>query len=219
MKQTAIGYIRISTDKQETQAQASAITEAVARSDMKLERLVEETVSSRKKERQVFGLIEELKAGQVLVCYELSRLGRSLTEILNIVEAVKRRKASIWILSPDMKLGSGLSSGQEIQAETMIFALGLGSRIERDLISERTKNALRERRSQGVTLGRPKGRGKKVEKAIASKGIEIEKFIEVGLSAVKIGKLLGVDRRTVTDYLNSKKQVKQDEKKRDRKQA
>ncbi len=205
MKRNAIAYIRVSTSKQETEAQLSAITLAVSKVGLQLTEVVEETISSRKKDREIYRVVERLSAGDTLYAYELSRIGRSLSEVLNIVETVKSKKASLVILSPQpMKLGFGLTSAEEIQAETMIFALGIGSRIERDLISERTKNALRERRSQGVTLGRPIGRGKKVEKAIASKGLEIDKLIEFGLSATKIGKLLEVDRRTVSAYIQER---------------
>ena len=208
----AIGYIRVSTEKQEVQAQQSAISDAVAKHEnMKLIRVESETISSRKADRQIYGVIETLKAGQVLVVYELSRLGRSLTEILNIVEAVKKRRSSIWVLSPEMKLGTGLSSGEEIQAETMIFALGIGARIERDLISERTKNALRERKAQGVKLGRPVGEGKKVEALAKEKNMnisEIDNLLSKGLSPVKMGSLLGCDARTVRAYLRTVKAVK-----------
>lgn len=214
-RKKAVGYIRVSTSKQEAEAQLTAIEKAVARSNMKLEEVVEETISSRKKDREIYQVVERLGSGDTLFVYELSRLGRSLSEVLNIIETVKSRKASLVILSPnEMTLGYGLNSAQEIQAETMIFALGIGSRIERDLISERTKNALRERRSQGVKLGRPKGRGEKVRKAITEKGVDIDKLREMGLSVSKIGSLLEIDRRTVSEYFNEKEKQKKHEKRK-----
>ena len=154
----AIGYVRVSTNKQDSENQKSAIHEAVLKlKDTKLDCIHEEIISSRKDARQIYSIVESLKENDTLIVYELSRLGRSIGQIHKIVEVVKEKKASILVIVNDIKLGFGLTKNEELMSSALIFALGLGAQIERDLISERTKNALRARKEQGVVLGRPKG--------------------------------------------------------------
>jgi len=211
----AIGYVRVSTNKQDSENQKSAIHEAVLKlKDTKLDCIHEEIISSRKDDRQIYSIVESLKENDILIVYELSRLGRSIGQIHKIVEVVKEKKASILVIVNDIKLGFGLTKNEELISSALIFALGLGAQIERDLISERTKNALRARKEQGVVLGRPKGLGKKVEQAIIEKGLkedmiksQIEKKI---FNASSLARLLDVDKRTVREYIkaNSSKGIK-----------
>jgi len=215
----AFGYVRISTSKQDLENQRQAIKKAVYDMDetdmdeTKLIETYEETISSRKEKREIFKIVENLKESDILIVYELSRLGRSIGEIHKIVETVKEKKANIFIIVNNLKLGYGLSKNEELTSSAMIFALGLGAQIERDLISERTKNALKARKEQGVKLGRPAGKGRKVEAILKEKNVDIEGLKNIGLSAVKIGKLIGVDRRTVSDYLIEQEKKKQEARK------
>jgi len=201
----AIGYVRVSTNKQDSENQKSAIHEAVLKlKDTKLSIIHEEVISSRKDDRQIYEIVENLKENETLIVYELSRLGRSIGQIHKIIEVVKEKKASILVIVNDLKLGYGLTKDESIKSDVMIFALGLGAQIERDLISERTKNALRARKEQGVTLGRPKGLGKKVEQVIKDKGLSLEviqNYMKIGLSATKISEQLDIDKRTVREYI------------------
>lgn len=204
----AIGYVRVSTNKQDSENQKSAIHEAVLKlKDTKLDCIHEEIISSRKDDRQIYNIAESLKENDTLIIYELSRLGRSMGQIYKIVETVKEKKANIFVIVNDLKLGFGLSKNEEMTSNVYMFALSLASQLERDLISERTKNALRARKEQGVTLGRPKGLGKKVEQAIIEKGLkedmiksQIEKKI---FNASSLGRLLDVDKRTVREYIKA----------------
>jgi len=209
MMKKAFGYVRISTCKQDLENQRQAIKKAVYDMDeTKLIETYEETISSRKEKREIFKIVENLKESDILIVYELSRLGRSIGEIHKIVETVKEKKANIFIIVNNLKLGYGLSKNEELTSSAMIFALGLGAQIERDLISERTKNALKARKEQGVKLGRPAGLGKKVEQAISEKGMkeqDIKKLIEKGvLNASSLGRLLDVDKRTAGNYIKAK---------------
>lgn len=207
----AIGYVRVSTNKQDSENQKSAIHEAVLKlKDTKLDCIHEEIISSRKDDRQIYSIVESLKENDTLIVYELSRLGRSIGQIHKIVEVVKEKKASILVIVNDIKLGFGLTKNEELMSSALIFALGLGAQIERDLISERTKNALRARKEQGVILGRPKGLGKKVEQAITEKGLNettIKTQIENKIfNASSLARLLDVDKRTVREYIKSNTQ-------------
>mgnify|MGYP001338165496 FL=1 len=208
-QKTAIGYVRVSTNKQDTDAQEGAILKTAHGKNLKLENIEQETISSRKQDRKIYGVADSLKAGQVLIVYEMSRLARSIPEVYEIVKRVKARKASILIISPvEIWLGAGLDPQQEMNSDLYIFMLGQCANMEKRLIAERTKNALRARKEQGVKLGRPAGKGRKVEAILKEKNVDIEGLKNIGLSAVKIGKLIGVDRRTVSDYLKAIEQEK-----------
>lgn len=158
-QKTAIGYVRVSTNKQDTDAQEGAILKTAHGKNLKLENIEQETISSRKQDRKIYGVADSLKAGQVLIVYEMSRLARSIPEVYEIVKRVKARKASILIISPaEIWLGAGLDPQQEMNSDLYIFMLGQCANMERRLIAERTKNALRARKEQGVKLGRPAGK-------------------------------------------------------------
>ena len=204
MKQ-AIGYVRVSTSEQEVEAQKAAINEAAARQGVKVSRFVEEVISSRKAERKIYEVVHGLKEGETLIVYELSRLARSIGEVFEIVQEIKRRKANLWILKPEVRTGIG---GNDLQADMLMFALSTAAQIERDLISERTKNSLRALKAQGVKLGRPEGKGRKVEEAAAKKKVVPEALIESYknriLTAAAIARLLDLDQRTVRAWLKLK---------------
>ena len=205
MKQ-AIGYVRVSTSEQEVEAQKAAINEAAARQGVKVSRFVEEVISSRKAERKIYEVVHGLKEGETLIVYELSRLARSIGEVFVLVQEIKRRKASLWVLKPEIRTGIG---GNDLQADMLMFALSTAAQIERDLISERTKNSLRAKRAQGVKLGRPEGKGRKVEDAAAKKKVVPEALIESYknkiLTAAAIARLLDLDQRTVRAWLKDVK--------------
>jgi len=201
----AIGYVRVSTSEQEVEAQKAAINEAAARQGVKVSRFVEEVISSRKAERKIYEVVHGLKEGETLIVYELSRLARSIGEVFEIVQEIKRRKASLWVLKPEIRTGIG---GNDLQADMLMFALSTAAQIERDLISERTKNSLRAKKAQGVKLGRPEGKGRKVEEAAAKKKVVPEALIESYknriLTAAAIARLLDLDQRTVRAWLKLK---------------
>jgi len=192
----------VSTSEQEVEAQKAAINEAAARQGVKVSRFVEEVISSRKAERKIYEVVHGLKEGETLIVYELSRLARSIGEVFEIVQEIKRRKASLWVLKPEIRTGVG---GNDLQADMLMFALSTAAQIERDLISERTKNSLRAKKAQGVKLGRPEGKGRKVEEAAAKKKVVPEALIESYknkiLTAAAIARLLDLDQRTVRAWL------------------
>jgi DNA invertase Pin-like site-specific DNA recombinase len=198
----AIGYCRVSTDKQEVQAQENAINELCAREGMKVS-FVTETVSSRKQERKIHEVIENLKEGETLVVYEASRLARSTTELFSYIQSIKQKGANIFIIKPELRISA---KGSNINSEAILFALGIASQIERDMISERTRNALQAKKKEGVILGRPKGRGKKIEQMENAQ--ELVKMYQIGLSFTKLAKYAGTDKRTVSEFLKAQGHIK-----------
>jgi len=155
---------------------------------------VVETVSSRKEKREVYQVVESLKAGDILVVTELSRLARSAIELDEICAKVIRAGATLKSLSPDFTVDGS------IQGQTMKFAIGISAQMERDFISERTKSALKARKAEGVKLGRPKGQSKLNER----RG-EIEKYLGLGINKSAIAKLLGCSRSALLNWLASNK--------------
>lgn len=195
----AVGYIRVSTDRQEVENQKAAINAAAASEGMKVA-YTEEQISSRKEDRQIYKVIESLKPDDTLIVYELSRLARSITEIFSILEMIKKKKAALWVLKPEIRTGGE----SDLQSSMLVFAFSVAAQVERDLISERTKNALRARKAAGMKLGRPEGKGQKVEAAAEAAGIKLEQlqaYYDLNISAASIARLLKLDRRTVSAWL------------------
>lgn len=199
----AVGYVRVSTVKQDHDSQMEAIRAAAKGAGLRV-KFVEETVSSRKAERQIYSVVEGMAKGETLIVFELSRLARSIGEVFELVQAIKRRGGALWVLKPEIKIGSGVNG---LQGDMLLFALGVAAQVERDLISERTKNALQERKRKGVKLGRPEGRGLKVATAIEERGMsetEIRGYLEGGvMTTAGVARMLGMDPRTVREWVRT----------------
>lgn len=153
-----IAYLRISTGAQDLNAQKLELLEYSRRNDIKIDMFIEVEVSSRKstKDRKIDKLLEQLQSGDLLLVSELSRLGRSVGQIIQIVDALIKKQVLLVAVKESIKI----NGKQNIQTKTMITMFGLFAEIERDLISERTKQGLAAARKSGKTLGRPKGYGK-----------------------------------------------------------
>ena len=202
----AVGYIRVSTDKQEYDAQRAAISEAAAKEGYNEDNItyIEETVSSRKAERAIYDIIRTMQAGTVIITYEVSRLARNMMELAAIVQEIKTKGGGLWIVLENIRIG--LSDADNTNSEFILLALGLAAQLERKLISERTRNALRQRKKEGVTLGRPAGRGRKVEEALKERGLTRERIVDlrtgvIKVSVTKLAKMAGVNRLTMDEWL------------------
>jgi len=151
-----IAYLRISTIDQDIEKNKSDILKLA--NDKKLGNVdfIEEKISGRVswKNRKIYNIIEESKEGDNIIVSELSRLGRSMLEIMEILSIASDKKVSIYSVKGDWKLDSSIQS----KIIAMVFAMA--SEIERELISVRTKEALRVKKEKGIQLGRPKGTGK-----------------------------------------------------------
>ncbi|MBT4089379.1 MAG: recombinase family protein [Deltaproteobacteria bacterium] len=194
---TTTAYIRISTEKQEVENQKHRINEYAAGQGIKIDNWIIETVSSRKADREIYQLIDNLEPGDKIIVTELSRLGRSgVTEVFKILGTIQDKKASLSVIQDGIEIDAGEMS---TQAEVMVFALGIASKLERELISERTKAALKSRKDQGVKLGRPEGYS-----VLNGREPELDKYLKLGINKSAIAKLMGVSRGAVYNFLNKR---------------
>lgn len=190
------GYIRVSTDGQDTENQKFEITKFGYNNGFLIDKWVDETVSGTKQpDKRLLGeLLQKMKAGDRIVCSELSRLGRSLFMIMDILNICMKRDVQVWTIKDNYRLGDDISS------KVLAFAFGLSAEIERNLISQRTKEALNRKRAEGVILGRPSGsRSKRVK--LTGKEAEIINLLEKRVSVSAIARVTGVHRLTLSAFI------------------
>jgi len=190
------GYIRVSTDKQTVENQRYELNQFCEKSILVIDKWIEETISGSKnlKDRKLGQLLKRMKKGDILICSELSRLGRNLLMIMGILNECMNRDIQVWTIKDNYRLGS------DINSKVLAFAFGLSAEIERNLISQRTKEALARKKAEGVILGRPKGR-KSAKKKLTGKEIQIKELLAKRVSFSAIGRILGVHRLTVSEFI------------------
>lgn len=190
------GYIRVSTDKQTVENQRYEINQFCDRQETVINRWIEETISGKKKveDRKLGKLLKRMKKGDILICSELSRLGRNLLMIMGVLNECMNRDIQVWTIKDNYRLGSDISS------KVLAFAFGLSAEIERNLISQRTKEALARKRAEGVILGRPKGSKSKKTK-LTGQEKKIQELLDKRVSYSAIGRILGVHRLTVSTFV------------------
>lgn len=185
-------YLRVSTIKQDRDNQRHGILEFAANRKLLVDEWVEETVSGRKPvaERQLGQLLERLTAEDVLIVAEISRLGRSIMEVMSLLHRLIERQVRVYSCKEGFELADNINS------KVLAFAFGLAAEIERQMISQRTKEALARRKSEGKTLGRPTGSKNAVTK-LTGKEAEIRVLLDKRIPKAAIGRIYGVSRGTV----------------------
>lgn len=196
------GYIRVSTDKQDYDNQKHGILEYCNRLKISPIEFVTETISSRVKleERDINRLLGDLKDGDILVTSELSRLGRSILEVMTIFKSLTERGVTTHIIKGGFVING---TDNKIQSSVLIFAFGLSAEIERELISQRTKEALQRRKSEGVVLGRKKGAV--IKSKLDGKEEQIIDLVSKGVPVASIAKIFGCARGTLVNFIASRK--------------
>ena len=193
------GYIRVSSDKQTVKNQQFEIESFCKREGIIINLWIEETISGTKSvdKRKLGGLLKKMRKDDILICSELSRLGRNLLMIMGILNECMNRDIQVWTIKDNYRLGSDISS------KVLAFAFGLSAEIERNLISQRTKEALARKKAEGVILGRPKG-SKSARTKLTGQEKEIQKLLDRKVSYSAIGRILGVHRLTVSAFVKEK---------------
>lgn len=195
------GYLRVSTDEQDAKNQALGVKEKAKQLGLSITKWIEDNGVSGTKEpedRKLGIILKMMKPGDVIIASELSRLGRKTFMVMRILEHCMKNEVKVYTVK------DGYELGDNIQSKVLAFAFGLASEIERDLISQRTKEALARKKAEGMILGRPKGsKGKKNK--LSSHKYQIEKMISNNTSQCEIARLLGVHRHTVSAFIKSQK--------------
>ncbi|MDI6034788.1 master DNA invertase Mpi family serine-type recombinase [Flavobacterium sp. LB2P84] len=190
------GYIRVSTDRQTVENQRYEISEFCKKQEISVDKWIEETISGTKEveNRKLGKLLNKMKKEDVLICSELSRLGRSLLMIMGILNQCMQNEVQVWTIKDNYRLGNDISS------KVLAFAFGLSAEIERNLISQRTKEALARKKAEGVILGRPIGR-KSTKTKLSGKENKIRELLNKKVSYSAISRILNVHRLTVTNFI------------------
>jgi DNA invertase Pin-like site-specific DNA recombinase len=167
---------------------------------LSIDRWIEETVSSTKKlsDRKLGALIERMHEDDILIVSELSRLGRSLLEVMSILHTLMEKDVKVFTTKERYELGNNISS------KVLAFAFSLSAEIERSMISSRTKEALARKKSEGKQLGRPKGKLSSLTK-LTGKDDLIREYLEKKIPQSVIARLLNVHRLTVRNYIRTRK--------------
>ena len=193
------GYIRVSSDKQTVENQRFEIGNFCEKNSLTIDVWVEEAISgmTRVDNRKLGKLLKRMKKGDILICSELSRLGRNLLMIMGILNECMNRDIQVWTIKDNYRLGS------DINSKVLAFAFGLSAEIERNLISQRTKEALARKKAEGVVLGRPKG-SKSAKTKLTGQEKRIKELLGKRVSYSAIGRILGVHRLTVSSFVRER---------------
>ncbi len=196
------GYIRVSSDKQTVENQRFEISIFCEKNSLTIDVWVEETISgmTRVENRKLGKLLKRMKKGDILICSELSRLGRNLLMIMGVLNECMNRDIQVWTIKDNYRLGS------DINSKVLAFAFGLSAEIERNLISQRTKEALARKKAEGVVLGRPKG-SKSAKTKLTGQEKRIKELLDKRVSYSAIGRILGVHRLTVSSFVKERLQI------------
>ena len=194
------GYVRVSTDQQSTENQRLAILEHANRHHLSVDSWITVSSSSRKseKERKIEQLLDQIQGDDTLVVAELSRLGRSVGQIAMLVDELVRKNVKLICLKENIQL----NGRADIRNKVMITMFSLFAEIERDLISERTKEGLARARAEGKLLGRPKGSLGRSK--LDGKEQEIREYLVKGVNKTNIARIYGVSWPTIDNFIRTR---------------
>ena len=190
------GYIRVSTEKQSTEVQRYEIKKYCDYQNMKIDAWINETISGAKdiKKRKINSMLRRLKAGDKVICTEISRLGRSMQIVWAIMDICLNRDVQIISLKENYKLSN------DPMSKFILSVYSYAAETERILISERTKEGLDAKRREGIRLGRPQGS--------LSKELKLDKYrnkiiedLKAGVPKIRIAKKYKVNVSTIYDYI------------------
>lgn len=151
-----IGYLRVSTGTQDLEKNRAEILAFANEKDLGRVEFIEETASGRTawRDRKIATVLDELGAGDILIVSELSRIGRSMLDCMEVLAIAAKAEIRVYAVKGNWHLD------ETIQSKIIAMVFSMAAEIERGLISARTKEALRARRASGLPVGRPKGPGK-----------------------------------------------------------
>lgn len=195
------GYLRVSSDEQDVNSQKQGVDQFAKDNKWTIETYItDEGVSGGKDpdKRNLGPLLKKVQKGDKIICSEISRLGRDLYMVMDILHFCMDRGCVIYTVKDRFTLGD------DIQSKVLAFAFGLAAEIERQMIRQRTKEGLRLKMKQGILLGR--ALGTKAPQTYVFKNLEEQKndiliALKYGVSQRNLAKKVGVDRNTLARHL------------------
>ena len=189
-------YIRVSTDKQTVENQRFELQKFATEKGIVIDKWISEIVSGTKSanDRKLGPLLKKMKKGDILILSEISRLGRNLMQIMSILNLCMSKETMVLTAKERYELGNNINS------QILAFAFGLSAQIERDLISQRTKEALARRKANGQRLGREVG-SKNTHYKLTGKESLIRTMLDYGYSKAAICKKLKCNPKTLDDHI------------------
>lgn len=189
-------YIRVSTDKQTVENQRFELQKFATEKGIVIDKWISEIVSGTKatNDRKLGPLLKKMKKGDILILSEISRLGRNLMQIMSILNLCMSKETMVLTAKERYELGNNINS------QILAFAFGLSAQIERDLISQRTKEALARRKANGQRLGREVG-SKNTHYKLTGRESLIRTMLEYGYSKAAICKKLKCNPKTLDDHI------------------
>ena len=192
------GYCRVSTAHQHEENQHFVIENFAKQNNIQIDTWIEEKISSSKKlsDRKLGALLKQLKSGDILITTEISRLGRSLLEVMGILQTCLENECQIWTLKENFRLGS------DIQSKVLAFAFGLSAELSKSLLQARVRESLARLKANGKKLGRPVGAQSRFLKLSRNKK-RINNLMNKGISKNQIARIMHVNKSTLYNYLRT----------------
>lgn len=199
---TVYGYIRVSTDKQTTENQRFEIDRYLTGRGFHVDVWINETISGTVdfKKRKIGKMLCKIKKDDILICSELSRLGRNTLDILTLLNFCMKNQVQVWTVKENYRLG------KDIQSQLLACVFSMVAQVERTLIAQRTKEALQRRKAEGKSIERPKGaKGKK--HVLDGKENAILTWRRQGVSVSEIARKTNVSTTWIYKHLKKEKSV------------
>jgi DNA invertase Pin-like site-specific DNA recombinase len=196
-----IGYIRTSTLKQENMNQRLEIGRYTNQRGLTIDNFIEIQVSSTKslKERKIEDLLNILHFGDELIVSELSRLGRSTKQVLELLDTFQNMGVKLHLIKENMIIDK---NSENPMSRMILTVLSAFNTLERELLSLRVKEALQSKKEQGVKLGNPR---KHRKSKLDGKEKEIKDLLDKKITKSNIARMLDVDRSTLNNFITSRK--------------
>lgn len=190
------GYCRVSTTHQHEENQHFVIEKFARRNNIIIDKWVEEQISSSKKlsERKLGQLLKQLKSGDILITTEISRLGRSLLEVMGILQMCLEKECQIWTLKENFRLGT------DIQSKVLAFAFGLSAELSKSLLQARVRESLARLKANGRKLGRPMGSRARALKLQRNRD-KVFDLIDSGISKNQVARTMRISKTTLYRFL------------------
>ena len=195
-----LAYLRVSTGSQDVAKQKFAILDYAQQQGISIDEFIEAQISSRQtiEKRGIDDVLKHLSAGDRLIVSELSRLGRSLGQIIYIVDTLVKRNIRFVAIKEAIRF----EGKQTMQTKVMVALFGLFAEVERDLISERTREGLIAAKAKGKLLGRP--RGSLGRSKLDGKELEIQTLLDKKVSKASIAKIMGISRTALYNFIRTR---------------